>query len=125
MGRRWSIIVVVMVSLAAVSVRATDGQSLVQEYALASWTQREGLPSGPIVSIAQDRSGYLWLGTIAGLYRFDGTQIVDWNALGLRQLPRSRVSALAVAPDGAMWVGFSNPFPGVARIEGKSVLWFS
>ncbi len=46
------------------------------EYSLETWDERHGLPSGRVWAIAQDSVGYLWLGTEAGLVRFDGVRFV-------------------------------------------------
>src|SRR5262245_12511412 len=48
------------------------------QYTMASWTARDGLPSSYILSLTQDRDGYLWVGTNAGLVRFDGKRFVAW-----------------------------------------------
>ena len=42
------------------------------DYAVATWLTDEGLPHNVVNRIRQDASGYLWLGTAAGLSRFDG-----------------------------------------------------
>ena len=42
------------------------------DYTLTTWNENDGLPAGRIRAIAQDARGYLWLGTDAGLVRFDG-----------------------------------------------------
>src|SRR6266404_5720046 len=36
------------------------------------WMTEDGLPGNAIISMTQTRDGYLWLGTQAGLVRFDG-----------------------------------------------------
>ncbi len=36
------------------------------------WIVEDGLPHNIVTSVVQDRAGYLWLGTGAGLTRFDG-----------------------------------------------------
>ena len=43
-----------------------------QDYALTTWNENDGLSATRIMAIAQARDGYLWLGTDAGLVRFDG-----------------------------------------------------
>src|SRR5688572_16853929 len=48
-------------------------------YAITSWSEKDGLPSPPIFTIVQDRDGYLWLGSSAGLVRFDGERFVRWE----------------------------------------------
>src|SRR5207302_11449076 len=42
------------------------------EYIIDSWQTPDGLPANTITAIAQSTDGYLWLGTLNGLARFDG-----------------------------------------------------
>ena len=44
------------------------------QYHLESWQTRDGLPTNGIRALAQDADGFLWLGTEAGLVRFDGVE---------------------------------------------------
>ena len=44
----------------------------VLDYPSIHYTQENGLPSNTIYSITQDKDGYLWIGTDAGLCKFDG-----------------------------------------------------
>lgn len=61
--------------------------------------------------MAQERPGVLWFGTDAGVTRYDGK---TWRSLGPRDgLLDRHVYAIAVAPDGHVWVGTRR---GVARI---------
>lgn len=45
-----------------------------EEFTLTAWESDEDLPNNDVHSIAQDQSGFLWLGTASGLVRFDGRQ---------------------------------------------------
>ena len=58
---------------------------------LASWAQspyfrhitdREGLPSMTVYHIHQDQQGYIWLGTEAGIYRYDGIHFKHFESPG-------------------------------------------
>lgn len=40
-----------------------------------------GLPSNLIKTVFQDRNGFLWIGSDAGLAQFDGTQIINYTHL--------------------------------------------
>ena len=39
----------------------------------------DGLPSNTVYGMLQDRDGYLWFGTDAGLARYDGTSFRSWT----------------------------------------------
>ncbi len=58
-------------------------------------------------TMTQDENGFIWLGTQHGLFRHDGTDILEFKADPSRtnSLSASWVSALAVDPTGLLWVG--------------------
>lgn len=93
---------------------AADLRSVLTDYTITSWSQREGLPAGNVWALAQDHAGYLWVGSDGGLLRFDGVRFTPWEA---SQSSRGRkpVRALHVARDGGVWVGYGNA-GGIARI---------
>jgi signal transduction histidine kinase/ligand-binding sensor domain-containing protein len=91
-------------------------------YTIRSWNETDGLASGAVWSISQDAEGFLWLGTDAGLIRFDGVRFVAWRDR-LPALPQSRVRALCNARDGSFWVGFDS-LGGITRIRGRQVTQF-
>jgi ligand-binding sensor domain-containing protein len=43
------------------------------QYRFFSWTTENGLPQNSIQALLQTRDGYLWMSTLDGLVRFDGT----------------------------------------------------
>jgi ligand-binding sensor domain-containing protein len=61
-----------------------------------------GLPSDHVRAVAQDRDGFLWFGTDAGLARYDGHRIHKIAADGL---PAGRVRALRLDNQGVLWIG--------------------
>ena len=93
--------------------RGIDLPSALTGYAVSSWADGDGRPLGPVYAIAQDHTGYLWIGTDAGLLRFDGSRFARWDAVGTTPLPNAAVSALFVSRDGTLWVGFRDD--GVVR----------
>jgi len=74
-----------------------------QRYSFREYTQ--GLGNLNITAIQQDRTGYLWVGTQNGLYRYDGSQ---FQRFGQSQgIPDRIIDTLYVGPDGTLWVGTS------------------
>jgi ligand-binding sensor domain-containing protein/signal transduction histidine kinase len=70
------------------------------QYAHASWRVQDGDLDGQANSITQTRDGYLWVGTEAGLERYDGTHFRRWA------LPVEKpVYAVQSARDGSLWIG--------------------
>jgi len=72
---------------------------------LDMWTVRDGLPNRDIKCIAQTTDGFLWLGTDAGLIRFDGASFDRFDFSNTPGLTSNSVTALAADPDGSLWVG--------------------
>ncbi len=72
-----------------------------QRYSFREYTQ--GLGNLNITSIQQDRTGYLWVGTQNGLYRYDGSQFQRYGAE--QGIPDRIVDTLFVGRDGTLWVG--------------------
>ncbi len=81
------------------------------EYRVDVWQTADGLPGNTVTAIQQTGDGYLWVGTLAGLVRFDGVRFQELAEL--RALPSRRVLALLAARDGALWIGLEGG--GLAR----------
>jgi signal transduction histidine kinase/ligand-binding sensor domain-containing protein len=86
------------------------------------WAMENGLPQNTVQALAQTRDGFVWLGTEAGLVRFDGIgfQVFDRNSDPA--LPGNDVCCLLEAQDGALWVGTSE---GLARWKDGEIKAFS
>jgi signal transduction histidine kinase/ligand-binding sensor domain-containing protein len=81
------------------------------------WTEFDGVRKTPgVFAITQDRVGYIWLGFLDGIARFDGARFVRWEDLNLPALPEHVITALTVSRDDSLWIGFGN-LGGVARLR--------
>ncbi|MEO0341455.1 MAG: two-component regulator propeller domain-containing protein, partial [Bacteroidota bacterium] len=71
-----------------------------QKYLVREYDQFNQLPSDNVQAIFRDSIGYLWVGTRAGLYRFDGRHFQDFNntlqSLNIRDI-------IQVAPN-QLWI---------------------
>lgn len=98
-------VAVCLAFLAPNPVLALDPTRDISEYNCQNWSRQNGLPANWITAVAQSKDGYLWLGTVAGLVRFDGT---EFKTIELTNSPSSRraaVTSLAAAKGGGLWVG--------------------
>jgi ligand-binding sensor domain-containing protein len=81
------------------------------QYIRERWGTEQGFPRGPVYAISQSDDGYLWIGTQAGLVRFDGL-----NFRLVREAPglSNGESVLGLMPDryGNLWI----------RLEGSTLL---
>jgi ligand-binding sensor domain-containing protein len=68
-------------------------------------TTDEGLPQNSVNAIAQAPEGFLWIGMLGGLARFDGTsfRLIDRSDGLVRHI--DRILSLVVSPDSAVWIG--------------------
>jgi diguanylate cyclase (GGDEF)-like protein len=86
------------------------GSVRAQRYTFRQYGPSDGLTNLGVTSLLQDRTGYLWVGTDNGLFRYDGRIFQQFgHADGL---PTDEIRALAQAPDGTLWVATQN---GIAR----------
>ncbi|MFZ6818934.1 sensor histidine kinase [Undibacterium sp. Ji22W] len=67
----------------------------------------QGFPYQSISAITQDQLGFMWLGTQAGLIKFDGYRATVFRSdpLDPRSLSDNFISALYVHHDGGLWIG--------------------
>lgn len=113
---------IAILALGRAANAAAQYREQLTDYTVATWTDKDGLPSGRVRALAQDTEGYLWLGTDSGVVRFDGIRFLSWEALGLPHVPHGSVLTLLAARDGSVWIGFE--FGGVARLhEQKLQMW--
>jgi signal transduction histidine kinase/ligand-binding sensor domain-containing protein len=69
----------------AVALLVASPDRAQEGYSSQSWTVDEGLPHNNVQRLVQDRRGYLWVASAAGLARFDG--------LSFKEFPLEQASA--------------------------------
>jgi PAS domain S-box-containing protein len=84
---------------------ALDTSKQISQYGHTAWRIEDGVFAGTPNVIAQTTDGYLWIGTQAGLMRFDGVRIVSWHPPEGKELPSSRINSLLGGRDGSLWIG--------------------
>jgi signal transduction histidine kinase/ligand-binding sensor domain-containing protein len=86
------------------------------QYAHTAWRLRQnGLMAAPI-SVAQTADGYIWFGTMSGLYKFDGAQFTRWTEPDDVHFPDFRILTLYASRDGDLF--FPAGTRGVVRMHG-------
>ena len=86
---------------------------------LETWTPASGLAGSWVRAIVQGSDGFLWVGTSAGLSRFDGRRFVNFTAASEPELPSNSVAALAASSGGGLWIGLEHG--GVRRLDNGHV----
>jgi ligand-binding sensor domain-containing protein/signal transduction histidine kinase len=70
-----------------------------------SWSTGEGLPQSSVISVIQTRDGYLWLGTLNGLVRFDGIHFTVFDENNTPGLDSDRIVYLFEDSHTNLWIG--------------------
>ena len=92
------------------------------EYGRQSWGMENGLPQNSVHALVQTRDGFLWLGTEAGLVRFDGVLFLVLDQNSKPAIPSGDIRSLLGTPDGSLWVGTAE---GLSRRKDGSFTHFS
>ncbi len=98
--------------------------SSAQQWRHRQFTTEDGLPGNSVHAILQARDGFLWVGTEAGLARFDGRDFRTFTARNSPALAATgpNIITLAEAGDGTIWAG---SFGGLLRVRGREVTAFT
>ena len=80
-----------------------------------TWRSEDGLLQDTAAALLESRDGFLWVGTEAGLMRFDGAAFEPFSRLTAPGFSHNRVQALAETTDRALWIATSEP--GLYRME--------
>ncbi|MEW6323483.1 MAG: diguanylate cyclase [Acidobacteriota bacterium] len=97
-------------------------------YLQQRWSLEQGLPQVSVAELAQDRDGFLWVGTQDGLARFDGVEFRVYTTATTPGLAGNNITRLLVEDNGTLWVGtrsglsrFDGSQFAVAQVEGRAI----
>src|ERR1700752_3158511 len=96
---------------------ALDPSQPAGSYLRKNFTIEDGLPANEVHAILQTQNGFLWLGTEAGLARFDGQRFTPIS-IGRGAAQQIPVRSLLTTPEGDLWVGTDA---GLARIPSAAL----
>lgn len=85
-------------------------------YSFIHYGTEQGLSNDHISWITRDRPGFVWVGTISGLNRFDGRRfrVFKHDPESPNSLPGDYISGLKSGPDGFLWVSTNQ---GLCRLD--------
>src|SRR5215471_8716701 len=108
-----------LIFLLSVSTSYLSFYSYSQDFKKEIFTVKDGLPSSYILNVYQDDFGFLWVGTIGGLSRYDGREFINY---GLAEgLPSPAVDAIFMDSQKRLWVGTRK---GIARLQGNKFIQY-
>ncbi len=92
---------------------------MAQDYSFITYSNGQGLPQSQVQCITQDDEGYLWVGTLGGLAKFNGK---NFTTFPLEQgLFNNRISCLQYIQK-TIWVGHEG---GITQIKNNKAQTFS
>ena len=113
----------ILLAAAGRSALALDSSRTLTQYVHRIWQTQPGLPEASIYSILQTRDGYLWLGTLQGLVRFDGVTFTPLETIYPGAPSDVWIRSMIQDSTGALWVGTNET--GVFRLENGVFTHFS
>lgn len=97
-----------------------------QERLVRHFDARDGLTTPTVLSLAQDSTGFVWIGTVGGVYRYDGVEVrrrasarIRGRVHRLEVLPSGRV--LAAEERGGLWRLEAREAVGVEGPDGEEL----
>lgn len=86
-----------------------------QKYSFSTYSTEQGLPQSQVTSFSQDEEGYLWVGTLGGLAKFNGDKFVTYSVN--EGLLNNRIHSL-VFFNNKLWVGHDG---GISIISNGKI----
>lgn len=86
-----------------------------QKYAFLSYSTEEGLPQTQVNAFCQDDDGYLWVGTLGGLAKFNGRDFKTFSPEN--GLLNNRIQTLFYE-SGTLWIGHDG---GITRFQNNKM----
>lgn len=73
-----------------------------QRYSFVQFSTPEGLPQSQVNAIIQDELGYMWVGTLGGLAKFNGKEFINYSTSN--GLLSNRITAFSII-DNQLYIG--------------------
>jgi signal transduction histidine kinase/ligand-binding sensor domain-containing protein/DNA-binding NarL/FixJ family response regulator len=90
------------------TLMALDPKKAVTQYKHDTWQLERGLEQKSVISVCQTHNGYIWLGTLDGLVRFDGIHFKTFTKENTEQLQDNLIRVLLEDKDNRLWIGTEN-----------------
>src|ERR1700688_5180465 len=85
------------------TIRSSSAIPPLKSDVLSTWTTDQGLPQNFVTSLAQTPDGFLWVGTLNGLLRFDGVNFRSFTNVGPPEM-QDYIRGLFPDETGGLWI---------------------
>ena len=103
-----------------IAADSRGGLSAGPPYTIDVWESGDGLPQNSVISMVQSGDGYLWLGTVYGLARFDGIRFTVYDESTTPGLSSSPIVTLFEDSQQNLWIGMEPS--GIVRVQEGQVV---
>lgn len=93
------------------------------DYRQIVFDQESGLGSSEVNCVFQSKSGYIWIGTEGGLYRYDGSSFSLYHLWDTEKEDVYSINSIYQDKEGRLWISTKNF--GLFYIHGSSVEHFT
>ncbi len=89
------------------SCQLTLANELPEQLKFSHLSTKHGLAQNSVRALVQDRNGFVWIATQAGLHRYDGYKFLTFrhNPTNKNSISSNLVVALETDEDGMLWIG--------------------
>src|ERR1700734_3719580 len=101
--------VLLSIGLRAQALQTEDSSVSLRSEVLSTWTTQQGLPQNFVTALAQTPDGFLWVGTLNGLVRFDGLHFRGFEKDGPPELQEKILKVVRDNEDG-IWIASITGF---------------
>lgn len=118
-----AIFIVFVINWGVINLTGLSTEKAITQYDVTVWEKRQGLPQQSIFAITQTPDGYLWVGTMAGLARFDGSRFKVFTKAGTGSLASDTIRSLFTDRRGILWIGTSDG--GISFYQNREFTTYS
>ncbi|MHA4740443.1 ligand-binding sensor domain-containing protein [Dyadobacter sp. MSC1_007] len=97
-----AVLKVAVATAPAAASPAAASPAAASDYSIAHYTSQNGLPQNSAKGVELDKDGFLWIGTEAGLVRFDGQRFKLYDADHYPLMKSNRVKDLSLDTAGVL-----------------------
>lgn len=99
--------------------RLASANAAINDIRFSEFTREDGVSEGTITSIAEDQFGYIWVGSVDGLFRFDGYEFKHYQHSPKKpdSIPPGFTRTMYVSANKDLWIGTYN---GLAKYLPES-----
>ena len=105
----------------SLSGQTVSPHKVLGRYQQFTWNDQDGLPQNTVNAILRTCDGYLWIGTVDGVARFDGVGFSVFNTANTKELRYNGITALVEDQAGNLWI--STHGGGVTRFREGQFTW--